>query len=276
MIISNENILNPIKSDDSSIKNKVTNGNVSATFDNKFNLNNQTNFFNVHPSDLPNCIFYNSFNTSGTNVVSYEGYAGSTYGSLSWGIGKTGSCIVLNGTDSYVNFGHPSGLNSIQVPMTITGWFKPDLIVNARPTIISQYSDVISNNLIKLVRTDNNYLNYFSSKANGTYQVFSSSNKINLGSWNFFVIAVSGTTTTPSLNLYLNGIKTPNYPTALSSTPNPNVDIEIGQSAVNNSDELFKGKIDEIAIYNRVLSDSEINKLNALGFYSGIILKEVN
>lgn len=172
-----------------------------------------------------------------------------------------GGTILFDGTDDYVSINADTTLKTLQVPMTILCWAKPTTS-KSYMAIFSQYSDVVNNKLIKLIRLDSNIFRCFSSKSDGTYQYFDMSISPTLNSWNFFSFIISGTLSSASVIMGLNGVfeNKGTFASALSSNPDMTVPVYIGTIANNylGMAEYFQGNIANTLIYNRALSTSEV------------------
>lgn len=172
-----------------------------------------------------------------------------------------GGTILFDGTNDYVNINANTTLKTLQVPMTILCWAKPTT-TKSYMAIFSQYSDVVNNKLIKLIRLDSNIFRCFSSKSDGTYQYFDMSINPTLNSWNFFSFIISGTISSASVIMGLNSTfeNKGAFASALSSTPDTTVPVYIATIANNyvGMAEYFQGNIANVLIYNRALSTNEV------------------
>jgi hypothetical protein len=203
------------------------------------------------------------------NIRSYSGSGNSltdlsissNNASLLNGTSFTKNYFSFDGTNDYILLNPNEDLKLLQVPMTIMGWFN-DNGNKLRPTIFSQYFNAAAGNLVKLVRVDAGVLSYYSSK-NGSpnFQAFQMVGlTASFNTWNFFSISVSGTTASPQITLTLNTYSETFTASGFTSA-NTSVELRIGsaQSTFLAADEYFSGKISSIFIYNRVLSEEEIN-----------------
>ncbi|MBI2573741.1 LamG domain-containing protein [Candidatus Woesearchaeota archaeon] len=196
----------------------------------------------------------------GNNATAYGGL-------LANGNGKYSGAFNFDGNDDYVNLSTDTNFAQLQVNMTITGWFNENG-ANGNPTIFSQYKSVGSHQLVKLVRLDSDKVNYFTSTSNGGWQMQTHTTPYTANIWNFFAIIVSGNYTNPSLAIWLNGEKQSFSLSALSTTPDTTVLIQIGWSQRQLGGEQFGGLIDEIRVFNKSVSDTEI-----YGLYAGNLRK---
>lgn len=167
-----------------------------------------------------------------------------------------GYVLNYSGHPDHVNLETPDILNSLQVPMTIVGWFN-ESGATPFPTIFSQYKATSGSRLIKLVRLDNNKLNYFTSTSTGGIQSNAMSITHNQSIWHYFAITISGTIASPSLTMMLDNIIESFGMSALSSSPDTSVKVQIGNAEVGQSAEAFNGQLGIILVYNRTLLLSE-------------------
>jgi len=176
-----------------------------------------------------------------------------------------GGALDFDGSNDYVNIGTPAILNSLQVPMTISGWFKQSATSGVR-AVFGQYKSVADHQLIKMVRIDNGTFLYYVSTAAGGYQSYGSfTPAVNV--WHFFAVVVSGSIASPVVTIYLDDNSQSSSLSALSSTPDTTVSIYIGNDMSGYGEaEAFNGPIEEIHIYDRALSAQEIAWLYAFPY----------
>ena len=183
-----------------------------------------------------------------------------------WVEGKVGSgALSFDGTNDYINAG--TGAN-ITGAITVSAWFKKMInsggskTLVARGTILGtpsaeQYALFFPSYDITIPRF---------SVSNGTTRIVSvaPASSVPNGVWNHIVGTYNGADTT---RLYVNGTQVDTDTTAsfglLNSTPNPNA---LGIGAIQNGAAgWFNGPLDDVRIYNRALSVSEVSDLYALG-----------
>jgi|GEM_PF-202062 len=227
--------------------NAINDGGQSTT---RFEVGNNLALDTNLPGFVPACgqndtlgmVSYWKFNeSSGTFVADYFG---SNPGTLTVGLstrvsGKIGNALNFIGNNDYMSLstmiGIPSGVDSY----TIEIWIKPNLFDNR--TIIGW--GVGSANQINAIKINNNtVVNYW--WANDLTAAATINN-----SWYHVVATFDGS----FRKIYLNGDLI-----GSDSPGNPNVSLSnfrIGQGSGN----LFYGLIDEAAIYNRALSESDID-----------------
>ena len=173
---------------------------------------------------------------------------------------SNGGNIVFDGVNDYTLITPTAELASIQVPMTIMGWYW-DNGTKTTPTIFSQYLSTLSGNLVKLVRVQSGILTYFASKSISpgfeVFQLNSATSQFN--TWNFFAITTSGTLASYAVTLTLN-TTTDSFSGTSMANPNTAVEIRVGaaQSTFQSSNEFLAGRIGNILLYNRALGPTEI------------------
>ncbi|WP_026009999.1 LamG-like jellyroll fold domain-containing protein, partial [Algibacter luteus] len=82
----------------------------------------------------------------------------------------------------------------------------------------------------------------------------SSPNVLSLNSWNH----VAGTFDNGTIRIYVNGIEVNSSMATFTSITPSNLDLIIGEDRITGVPEFFKGKMDEMRIWNRALSATEI------------------
>ena len=179
--------------------------------------------------------------------------------------GKLGQGLGFDGTNDYINAG--TGAN-ITGAITVSAWFKKMInsggskTLVARGTILGtpsaeQYALFFPSYDITIPRF---------SVSNGTTRIVSvaPASSVPNGVWNHIVGTYNGADTT---RLYVNGTQVDTDTTAsfglLNSTPNPNA---LGIGAIQNGAAgWFNGPLDDVRIYNRALSATEVKQLYNLG-----------
>lgn len=149
-----------------------------------------------------------------------------------------GNALDLTAPTGFVS--HTTNLNTNA--LTIAGWFKPK-------GVQSSYTGLVTAGPTGLILRDNNEVGYMWDDA---YWDFSSALTLPADKWSHIALVVEGTQAT----LFLNGVaKVSNgihAPIDFSTLP-----FVIGQDR-GRSDRNYNGLLDELVIYNRALSASEI------------------
>ena len=174
-----------------------------------------------------------------------------------------GGSIVFDGVDDYVTLGTPPILNGVRVPLTIIGWAKANSFasggVNSRIIYsVYGYTGNFNSRLYSMIRVDFGVLKYFTSDSGSGFQSVGTFTP-SLNVWNFYAVVVSGTLSSPTVQIFLNNSSESFSLGALTATPALDVDFRIG-GAESNFNEYWNGNIAQVSIYNRALSAAEISQ----------------
>ena len=165
--------------------------------------------------------------------------------------GKLGQALnFVSASNQYVIAPDSSSLD-ITTNITISAWIKPDVLGGGYKTIVSKRDLSNTTNYQLYLNTTAGALSFYS----GTENISSYIPPRN--QWTFVSATVSGTT----LTFYVNGVSVQSGTISGSVTPN-NGSLYIGS---NNIPEAFSGSIDDVRVYNRALSPSEMLKLYQMG-----------
>ncbi len=196
----------------------------------------------------------NSKSYPGSGTIWRDLSGNGNHGTLSTGsIGTVSGSGVMafNGTSDYVNCGNDNSLK-ISEALTICAWIKPNTGV-----FMNIVGDYTGDN-----RSQHRFAigvygkpRFDSANVDGT-MVLESTNAVVNGAWSY--VAVIRESSIGTINHYTNGILNGS---GVSSNVPPNGEVdntEIGASG--NGTENFNGKISNVQIYNRALSQSEITQ----------------
>lgn len=204
---------------------------------------------------------------SGTSAAdtSGNGANGTLAGDTAWqGTGVYGAGLVFDGTGDYVNI--PATMN-LGTQLTITGWFKTDTIT-ADQSIFGIFDGSNDPNYYGLGLNQNwcvpmCLVGQTDVSPSWTLFAIDSNTDIVAGQWYFGAFSVNGN----DLKIYVNGALeksiTIGANAGFSGTP------EIGRSDTSWNWTYFDGALDDIRVYNRVLSDNDIKLLYACGVPQG-------
>src|SRR3989337_2131844 len=189
-----------------------------------YNVNTESGFFNT------------------TNQGTWNGNA-----TLNYSVGRIGNAGSFDGVNNYVSVGNDASLN-ITNAITLESWVKRD-VNNVIHAVISKWNYPANKREYALRISATNNVQFLIGTGTSSTQL-TSNNTVLAGNW-YHIIGVSNNST---MNIYINGvldiINTPS-PTSFSSDSPLNIGI------IHDSGS-FKGSIDEVRIWNRALSASEI------------------
>jgi hypothetical protein len=194
-----------------------------------------------------------------------------------WVASGSGLALDFDGVNDATTLPIVNPLSSLQVPMTITAWCLKSSGANG--SLFTQYSKITSHRLIKLAGYGTGEFSYYCSKSDGTYTRVAYSVVPTLGRLNFLTWTIDGSISSPIVRLGWDGREESFTPPALSSTPDTSVGIAIaanyaGQQSTSGPGVLGEYnaiRLDDIRVYNRALSPSEIQLLYTGGRGAGML-----
>ena len=195
-------------------------------------------------------------NAGGTNVVDLSGKGNDGTMTLmdpstDWVDGKVGSgALDFDGSDDYVDMGSQPNLRFNNGNFTIAGWVKPDVITGTN-TLTANYVDTNKGYFFGIY---NSKLGYYSNAWKSANTTLSS------GIWYHTAITIDSS---GNYIMYLNGVSDGSGASNLPVTGEDT--FKIGAYGLNGGLGRFNGLIDDIRVYNRILSAEEIQRLYDLG-----------
>jgi len=189
-----------------------------------------------------------------TSTIAYDmsGYGnnGTLYSSPTWqasGNCKAGGCLSFDGSTNYVRVNNFISQPTGNAPISISAWIKPSLL--------------LSNRVIACFGVDGGPPSAYGIYASGSNAIasFSSSNGQAIGStvlqtnqWYFITGVYDGTNN----KVYVNGLLDGNTVYSLGNLQAGQISIGVWCNYTTGNN--FQGPIDEVRIYNRALSATEI------------------
>ena len=176
---------------------------------------------------------------------------GKLVGGAGFADGKVGRAFLLNGRNSYVSIPDSPSLDVFTTSITVMAWIK----VN-HSTANSDWAWIVTkgNSSWRMMGTTYAKTVYFAASGTSSDGIAGSRN-VNDGQWHH----VAGVYDGANLFLYVDGALDVSQPASGSVSQN-NYPVEFGQNAEALRTP-FNGLIDEVSIYNRALSASEIRAI---------------
>ncbi len=213
----------------------------------------------------PNLVGWWRFD-EGSGAITYDYSArnnnGTVYGAV-WTTGQINGALNFDGSDDYVEI--PDNDNSLDMisQMTIAAWVKPNdcdnmyCIAGKQPS--GTASEYISGNYTFLIA--GGYLNlWHQTDTDGTEIFYGSTSSITAGVWQHIAVTLKEG---DGVKFYINGELTETLPqTEVFGIVN-NEPVRIGK--MKSGDYIFKGALDDIRIYNKALSGTEIQQIYQQG-----------
>jgi len=199
-------------------------------------------------------------------ITDYSGFSnnGTNNGADYQAGGKFGSAMSFDGVGDYVDLGNINNFERTDL-FSYSFWMKTDSIVDYI-TVISKtpYGSWQGMELFVV----NNKLRFYLLGGVGGGQIdVGSTAGVNNDVWNHIVITYNGTSKADDVMIYVNGVEG-SYKygdTLVGSIDNPNNFQISGRAGSNNC---FDGLLDEVLVFNRVLSSNEISNLYDASSYS--------
>ncbi|MEK7140483.1 MAG: LamG-like jellyroll fold domain-containing protein [Patescibacteria group bacterium] len=212
--------------------------NVTATFDLTFPPNLRASYD-----------FSNNANDSSGN-----GLNGTLSGSPVFTAGHKGNAIVFDGINDYISMGSPALLDDVE-PMSITFWINPD---QGSGYIISKRDTTGCTGFWRL-GYGTGPLNLQLLNAKGI--AGSSTGTFAVGSWTHVAFTWDGGILSSGTKIYINGVEGTAYGAAgVASRLDASCSMYVGARQGAPFTEFFKGKLDELHIYNRALTPAEVTQ----------------
>jgi hypothetical protein len=176
--------------------------------------------------------------------------------------GKIGEALEFNGVDQYVDIGHPTDGSldfGADGDFTIAAWINVSEIPPDQYTIISKGDRGSSPRILFKIRSEQVYITLANEPGGGPKPDFASNAAVVDGQWHYAALVVDRRNAT---KIYVDGVMDAEGMAAEGTDVNTESPMHIGKSHQNGNAarRFFKGLIDEVTIYNRALSDDEMEQ----------------
>ena len=220
----------------------------------------------VIPSGLVAAYGFNETTGTATSDSSGNGNNGTLINGPVFVAGKNGNAINLDGANDYVNLGNPASLQ-LTGSMTIDAWINSSAFPVDDAAVVSKRSDTeIGFQLDTTIDKGPRTIGFKLTNSSGGKMFRYGATALQLNQW--YHVAGVYDAATQTLNVYLNGQLDNGalVGTVTSSQQNPSLNTVIGRRSGFTGFE-FSGKIDDVRIYNRALSQAEVQQdmITAIG-----------
>lgn len=191
-----------------------------------------------------------------------QGNSGTLTNGPTWGAGKIGKGLTFDGTDDYVNAGNASSINNVFANGgTVSAWIYLTSGFNTSGAyVINKYDGNVTGWAFGVYNVSGTPFMY--QRFSGTTAFWESQTAtVPLNTWTHLAVAYNNSSNANVPTLYINGQSvaiTSSSPTG-SATNDSSVNMYLGNGAT--FDRQFNGSIDEVRIYNRALSATEVAAL---------------
>ena len=203
----------------------------------------------------------------GSDEIATDSSGNGNAGTLSgptWtiGVGNIGGALHFDGTDDYVDVGTFDVIagSAGNDGLTLAAWFKADSFIStsADNRIISKSTGTSTQNhywMLSTINSDGVKLRFRLKTDGTTTTLIASSGNIAVGKWVHAVATYDGS----NMRLYQNGVEVGSTAKTGTISTNNAVSVNIGRSPDGSKE--WSGIIDDVRVYNRALSEEEIQAL---------------
>jgi len=205
--------------------------------------------------------------TSGTTAADTVGlYNGTVVGSPTWSATVPPAIsawslrsLQLNGTTQYMNASNVLNIERT-TPFSISGWIRPADLTGNRMIVAKMESS--GNYRGYAVFTSGQKLTvYVRNSISNALAAETTANVFTTGTWAHIAMTYDGSSTIPGIRLYINGVSMPlnTLVNSLSATMINTIPLNVG--ARNSGNSPFNGHLDDVRMYDRVLSPADVASL---------------
>lgn len=173
--------------------------------------------------------------------------------------GKVGRAFSFDGADDHVSVPNSTSLDVIGDQLTLEAWVNPTTVSGDRQILSMASSTGIPNGRKYGLFIQNGFLGFEVRTANGYYGTMPTTGAITPGVWTH----VAGVYNGSQVTWYVNGVSAGSSPLTGNIVSNGG-NFTIGQFAVAGASS-FQGAIDEVGVYNRELSPTELMSIVTAG-----------
>ncbi len=196
-------------------------------------------------------------------------------------IGKVGQGLEFDGSGDYVDITDDNSLSftegsTVDQPYSISVWVYMEDVTTAQ-RIISKFGYADLREWIMYISSDDFYIQNYHYNDNSIHigEIASDVLSTRQNAWTYITVTYDGSENGNGFDIFFNGIDqngTADNTGAYTGMGNTAKTVEIG--SFNGGADYFNGIIDEVRVYNRVLSAEEIGELYRMGMRRMEIRKE--
>jgi len=181
---------------------------------------------------------------------SIDGNTATNVGTATFTSGKIGNALTLNGSSQALTLN--AALLNAYATCSISAWFKLGA-TGAYQRIVSKTDDTTYNQMIR-VTNGNKLAGHITTSSEST---ITGGTTLSSGVWYFATLVYDGA----NINLYLNGSTDATQVAKTGSLKTATETVSIGRDNQGATTEYFSGQLDEVCIWNRALSSTEVTAL---------------
>jgi len=192
-----------------------------------------------------------------------NGNIGTLVNGPTWTTGKIGGALDFDGVDDYVDAGSAASLDNVR-PITISAWIYPRSHGEGNAGRIISKQDAMGRWTLHF-NTTGRLLFHKDFSGSSELNRATAGGTIAFNKWQHVVVTWDGSSNAANVHIYRNGGET-GYSTSSNGIDPPKDDdsatVRIGSRS--GGQNVFDGLIDQVRIYNRVLSIADIQALYTL------------
>ncbi|HEY1663123.1 MAG TPA: LamG-like jellyroll fold domain-containing protein [Verrucomicrobiae bacterium] len=194
---------------------------------------------------------------------SSNGNNGVVNGNLSYGSGEVGQCFLMDGSTAFVHIPASSNMNvGTGGGFSIEGWIDPADVSVEHPMVEWNNGQGYGSHFWISVRGVGNIYANLVDTAGAFHQIVSANGLVQSNV--FQHVALTYNKTSGLATLYLNGVMVTQQNLG-NFTPQTSYDLYLGYRPTPDIENYWVGGIDEMSLYNRALSQSEIQAIYNAG-----------
>lgn len=207
---------------------------------------------------------------TGTSTADASGNAnnGTLTNGPTWVAGRIGSAIDFDAVDDVVAAGSGASLDNLAA-ITITAWIRADSIgEGGNPgRIVHKGTGTSATNGWQFVTQGSNTIAFAVDHATTDLNRVGPANAITFGAWRHVAVTWTGSATATDVKLYVDGVEVSSYATSTNGSGARSSDASSSAFIGNDNTGVrtFDGAIDDVRIYNRVITNAELQAIYRAG-----------
>lgn len=191
-----------------------------------------------------------------------NGNAGTLLNGPAWAAGSRNSGLSFDGINDVVNAGSGPTLDNLPA-VTVMAWMKPDSVgENGYGRLAQKGNGTLPTAGFRLFLGGTNSIRFAAGYTTTSLERRSASNAATIGQWQHVAATWDGTSAGSGVRLYKDGVEV-SYATTINGAgargDDSAANLWIGNNDAGN--RTFSGGLDEVKVYNRVLSPTEIQTI---------------
>jgi hypothetical protein len=208
---------------------------------------------------------YWTFNGSDmANAIAYDRSGNGVTGTIVTGpkptIGKLGQALEIHSESSAVGFDEIASVTNLK-SMSISAWIKLNTTCSSVMFVITKAAGASAGCIFTCPNNITKGLFFTRYMTSGAADRYMSDNSIAIGQWQHVLVTFASSTLAADIHMYVNGVET-GYQSPHDGAGGILNDTGFGGGSLGDG---INGALDDVRVYNRILSDDEIKRLYKIG-----------